>query len=195
MNGLKTRIPQLEAACRQLLAAFPEGLPEQALLRRLREPPYELLPSLSPGDSLGLFQSHFLLFHVLYRLRDQLWREQVAELSISPLMIRLQDYAVGEVALNETDPLREYYLDLEQLQTTDAEAVEALLNGFWQQMGAANEKVQALETLKLKEPVSLGEVKAQYRRLAMQHHPDRGGDAVQMHALNRALAILQRCLR
>lgn len=194
MNGLDVTIRRLEAACRQLLGEYPDGLSEQALLQYLRLPPYELMPVLSPGDSLGLFQSHFLLFHTLYRLRDRLRGEQLGELEISPLVIRVRSYVQGEAALDEVDPLREYYLDLEQLHATDAEAVEQLLSGFWQQLGAEDEKTQALTTLLLQEPVTLNEVKAQYRRLAMQYHPDRGGDAARMHELNHALSILQRCL-
>jgi hypothetical protein len=194
MSGLAAKISRLEAACRQLLDEYPDGLSEQALLHYLRLPPHELMPSLPPGDSLGLFQSHFLLFHTLYSLRDLLREEQLGELEISPLLIRIRPYVQGESALNEVEPLREYYLDLEQLHGTDAEAVEQLLSGFWQQLGIEDEKAQALATLQLQEPVTLNEVKAQYRRLAMQHHPDRGGDAARMHDLNHALSILQRYL-
>lgn len=195
MSGREALLQQLETACRQLLSEFPEGLSEHALMQCLRQPPYELLPTLALDDSLGLFQSHFLLFHVLYRLRDRLRSDKDGELSISPLLIRLQAYVPGEAALHESDPLRDYYLDLEQLQATDAEAVEKLLSGFHQRLSAENEKEHALTTLQLQEPVSMDEVRRQYRRLAMQHHPDRGGDAETMHALNSALSILQRCLR
>ena len=163
-------------------------------MQKLRQPPHELIPPLSPHDTLGLFQSHFLLFHVLYRLRDQLHQEQGGELDISPLLICLREYVPGEAALNDVDPLREYYLNLDELNGADAEAVEKLLNGFWQRTNAADEKSRALATLQLQEPVTLSEAKAQYRRLVMQHHPDRGGEVTTMHELNHALSILQRCL-
>lgn len=35
-----------------------------------------------------------------------------------------------------------------------------------------------------------GEIKKAYRKLAMQHHPDKGGDAEKMANLNRAFAVL-----
>jgi curved DNA-binding protein CbpA len=34
-------------------------------------------------------------------------------------------------------------------------------------------------------------IKRRYRRLAMRHHPDRGGDGVRLREINAALATLQ----
>lgn len=43
------------------------------------------------------------------------------------------------------------------------------------------------QTLKLKGPsVTRGDVESAYRKLAMEHHPDRGGDAASMADINRA---------
>lgn len=193
MRGLDEKISQLEMACQQLLQRHSGGLDEHQLLQHLRRPPYGLMPELTLDDSLGLFQSHFLLFHVLYRLRDRLHGEQSAQLHISPLNIRLRPYRQCGEGLEVNDPLREYYLDLGQLDQTGREDVEAMLAGFWQKAAiGVDAKQEALATLELKEPVTLGEVKAQYRRLVMAHHPDRGGEAERMHDLNDALATLQR---
>jgi DnaJ-domain-containing protein 1 len=192
MRELEEKIRQLETACRAVLEAHPAGLSEHDLLQHLRKTPHQLMPQLALDDSLGLFQSHFLLFHVLYRLRDTLWQEQGGELAISPLLIRLQSYTVGEAGLGQCDPLRDYYLDLAQLEQTGKPEVEELLSGFWQCLDAGGDRQEALAVLELAEPVTLSEIKAQYRRLAMRHHPDRGGDGEQMHALNDALATLQR---
>lgn len=192
MQRLDEKIRQLETACRQVLEANPAGVAEHDLLQQLRKPPHQLMPSLALDDSLGLFQSHFLLFHVLYRLRDDLRQEQQAELHLSPLLIRMQEYYPGEAALEQGDPLRDYYLDLSQLEQTGAAEVEELLAGFWKKLDASGDREAALAVLELQEPVTLGEIKAQYKRLAMQHHPDRGGEAGQMHDLNSALETLQR---
>jgi len=192
MSRLDSTIRELERACRELLEGQPEGIGEHALLQALRQAPYRLMPELSLDDSLGLFQSHFLLFHVLYRLRDQLRKERRAELSISPLSLRLRPYVPGNEGLESADPLRDYYLDLEELTRTGVEDVEAMLAGFWGKVEAGGDKDGALALLELEEPVTLGEIKAQYKRLVMQHHPDRGGEAERMHALNDALAVLQR---
>jgi DnaJ-domain-containing protein 1 len=192
---LEQRIIALEAACLQLLEESPAGLAEFALLQQLRRPPHSLLPELKATDSLGLFQSHFLLFHALYRLRDRLWREGRAELVITPLAIRLYPYRPGTAALGPTDPLRDYYLDLGQLELTGEEEVAALLDGFWSRYAAADERLQALALLELSEPVDYDTIKRRYRRLVMAHHPDRGGDAERMQQLNEALAVLARYYR
>lgn len=48
----------------------------------------------------------------------------------------------------------------------------------------------ALRLLGLQDPVEPSEVVAAYRRLARQHHPDRGGDPDAFHALTRARDLL-----
>ncbi|NNG14653.1 MAG: DnaJ domain-containing protein, partial [Gammaproteobacteria bacterium] len=44
----------------------------------------------------------------------------------------------------------------------------------------------------LDDPVSDADIKQQYRRLAMQHHPDRGGDDATLQKINAAMNILTR---
>ncbi|TNC85761.1 MAG: molecular chaperone DnaJ, partial [Thalassolituus sp.] len=73
------------------------------------------------------------------------------------------------------DPLAEYYLDLNNLNT-DKEGVEALLNDFWQRMVIPEHYDDDLATLELTPPVNRQSLRQQYRRLAHQHHPDKGGD-------------------
>jgi DnaJ-domain-containing protein 1 len=192
MTELEDNIQQLEQRCHRLLCEAPAGLSEHTLLQSLRTAPDSLLPGLAPEDTLGLFQSHFLLFHALYRLRERLLREQSGVLQISPLCIRIAPYREGEAGLCQGDPLRDYYLDLSQLVQTGEEEVEAMLKGFWGRMGAADERLQALAVLGLEEPVDLATIKSRYRRLVMHHHPDRGGEAQRMQALNEAYTVLQR---
>jgi DnaJ-domain-containing protein 1 len=185
---------RLEQACLQLLTQQPDGMSEYQLLQRLREDDYALFPPLKLDDHLGLFQSHFLLFHTLYRLRDGLHAEQRAVLRISALLIELCDYEAGEAALSELDPLRDYYLDLTNLDTTGEAEVEALLAGFWRrlQQSEPQQVAAALAELELQEARDFVQVKQQYRRLVMAHHPDRGGSGGKMYALNQALAVLRR---
>jgi DnaJ-domain-containing protein 1 len=191
---MSPRAQRLEQACLQLLTQHPDGMSEYQLLQRLREDDYALFPPLQPDDHLGLFQSHFLLFHTLYRLRDSLQAQQRAVLRISALLIALGDYEAGEAALCERDPLRDYYLDLANLDTTGEAEVEALLAGFWRrlQQSEPQQVAAALAELELQESRDFAQVKQQYRRLVMAHHPDRGGAGEKMHALNEALAVLRR---
>ena len=185
----------LEQACLALLRQHPDGISEYQLLKQLRDEEYALFPRLELDDHLGLFQSHFLLFHSLYRLRDRLHREQRGLLRISALLIELCDYEAGDAALCEVDPLRDYYLDLANLDETGEDEVVALLADFWRrlQLGESEpERVAAaLAVLELEAAESFVQVKQQYRRLVMRHHPDRGGEGAKMHALNEALEILR----
>ncbi len=183
----------LEQACLTLLSQHPDGISEYQLLKRLRDEEYALFPRLELGDHLGLFQSHFLLFHSLYRLRDRLHLEQRALLRISALLIELADYEAGDGALCEADPLRDYYLDLDNLDKTGEADVVALLDDFWRRMqrGEPERVAAALTVLELDEVSGFEQVKRQYRRLVMRHHPDRGGEGAKMLALNEALEILR----
>lgn len=195
MSELEEKIRQLESLCHCLLCGDPAGLSEHCLIELLRKPPHALLPVLRPDDTLGLFRSHFLLFHVLYRLRERLLREEGGELIISPLQIRIGPYRKAKAGLRRSDPLRDYYLDLSQLEQTGERELEGMLSGFWQRLQAADEREQALVVLELDEPVDFALIKHQYQRLVMRHHPDRGGEPERMQALNDAFAVLQRYYR
>src|SRR6056297_3998383 len=93
----------------EILERFPKGLSEHELLRALTDEGFlgfnpELL-----SEDLALFQTHFFLFHVLYRLRDLLHEQQRYELEIFCLEIRLKPYrnaAAQGQGLAQIDPLR-----------------------------------------------------------------------------------------
>lgn len=148
-------------------------------------------------DTFSLFCAHFRLFNALYRLREQLWAEQLGVLEISPLLIILRPYDGQSAKLNrmgEVDALRDYYLDSTQLEQTTALELEQVLNKFWARLGGSERRRQALEVLGLRDPVGVAldeaAIKQQYRRLVMQHHPDRGGDTQQIQLINAAMVVL-----
>ena len=87
------------------------------------------------------------------------------------------------------DPLAAFYLNLDNLEV-DEDQVVAMLSGFWMNMDQGSRREEALRTLGLADPVSPVEIKQRYRRLAMRHHPDRGGDTVTLQRLNEAMTIL-----
>lgn len=190
---------------------------EQTLLEVLRNHPaglseYELIQALDdfgqPGfdtsalrENLSLFQTHFFLFHSLYRLRDRLWESKEARLDINALCIQLlpvinkEDGEDTRAEISEHDPLREYYLNLENLENTDGEDVIRLLAQFWARFVTDDERNAALKELELQDPVDWATIKEQHRRLVMEHHPDRGGDAERLQAINAAMDILVRDAR
>ncbi|MBI3773578.1 MAG: DnaJ domain-containing protein [Gammaproteobacteria bacterium] len=143
-------------------------------------------------DEVAMFQSHFILFHCLYRLRDQLHGAQEADIEIHCLHISLQPHRAREgVPLERHDALRDYYLDWSNLERTGADDIAAMLDRFWRRYLGFNHCAQALQVLGLTEPVSFPEIKAQYRRLVMANHPDRGGDTQQLQTINEAMDQLK----
>lgn len=180
----------LEPLVERILLDHPEGLDEQACLQRLRVHPGSGFEAQRQISGLGLFRSHFVLFHVLYRLRDRLRQSGTGDMEIDPMCIRRRAYRSREPAVGSHDGLRAYYLDPGNLENTDAADVARMLRGFDAEVRRREQRAHAVATLELTEPFDAATVRRQYRRLAMRHHPDRGGDAERLQAINRAFRTL-----
>jgi hypothetical protein len=177
-----------------ILQAHPEGLGEHALMRLLHAEGQAGFQPEALREPLALFRAHFRLFHVLYRLRDELLAARAGILAIGPLCIALKPYHPGSgPAVAESDPLRDYYLDPSHLESTTADDVARLLAAFWSRFEARSQREQALAVLGLGDPVDGPTIKRRYRALAMCHHPDRGGDPERFRAVRRAFEVLVRC--
>jgi hypothetical protein len=202
-----------------LLPLFIQGVSEYELINILKKPPHCVFIEKALQDSLVLFQTHFLLFHTLYRLRSE-WRSQgVGELSIITTCIKLNASPITRSNTLETlEPLAQYYLDWQNLSTTGQDDVDELLNRFWQQMAGhqppiahnTGALIDAYKTLEFEidvnantthsditqvsisdvETLSLVELKAQYRKLQHRYHPDKGGCAQKAQAILSAYDIL-----
>jgi len=191
-------VPSSAAALfdRQLLTILrdnPNGLSEYDLFAALHSCGDSRFDISKLRDAFPLFCAHFRLFNALYRLRDDLWREQAGVLEISPLQVVLRRYnpqQAGGIQLGEVDPLRDYYLDSTQLEQTTAEEVERMLDRFWRRMQGVERRREALAVLGLNDPVDMETIRHHYRRLAMKHHPDRGGDTLRLQMINAAMAVL-----
>jgi hypothetical protein len=173
------------------LAERPDGISEFDLIRRLqaREDAPEFHRS-ALREPLSLYRTHFMLFHCLHRLGTQL-ASRGQDLEVNCLRVRIVPRKPGAAgAIGDADPMRAFYLDLSNLENVDAAQVEAMLGAFWERLARDDQRDQALQTLGLEDPVTDAEIKAQYRRLAMRHHPDRGGDEETLKGLNEAVALL-----
>ncbi|HHJ13761.1 MAG TPA: molecular chaperone DnaJ [Gammaproteobacteria bacterium] len=186
-----SRLPEsLFAAIEQELEATPAGLREHDLLQRLRARGFfDFLPP-PPAPPHALFQAHFLLFHALYRLGERLAGTHTALLEIGPLCIRRLPWRAGKQGLSQADPLRDYYLDWSNFEQTGEQEVAELIAGFWRRLARLDGRAAALAELGLEDPVDDATIKQTWRRLAMEHHPDRGGDTERLQALNAALECL-----
>ncbi|MCB1159618.1 MAG: DnaJ domain-containing protein [Leptospiraceae bacterium] len=177
----------------EILENFPEGLSEFELLKSL-ENKNSLFSGYSLQDELELFQSHFLLFHILYHLDEILKEKKGLGIEIHCLKIKL--YTIRQQQrdsseLEKHDPLREYYKDLNHLRNTGRKEVNELLNSFWKKYLAFQKKEEALEVLDLHPAASEEEIKNRYRKLVKEHHPDKGGDSERIIEINKAMEILK----
>jgi hypothetical protein len=191
-NRMTFAIEELQPILREILDARPAGVTEYELLRELAERRIALFDESYFSSPLGLFQRHFLLFHCLYLLRDKLRAAQRSDLEIHCLGIRYMPYrsvSYDHPAL--LDPLAGYYLELDNLTNTDEQEVLRLLNDFWQKFSGDEQRDKALDVMGLAHPSSYPEIRQQYRRLAMQCHPDRGGGLAQFQRLEWAMGILR----
>lgn len=199
---MRPEIPkQLVQDLLQLIQSEPNGMPEHQLLKQLTELGYQgFAPSLDP---LELFQAHFLLFHLLYRLAPD-WREQgLGELQIDCLAIQFKPLKlIGDHALSKADPLQSYYLDYRHFCETQTEDVVQMLDNFWNQFGRTealpkHELEQAMRHLDIEstQPLSLALVNIQYRKLSRIHHPDKGGDNQTFQQISQAAETLRKFVK
>ena len=185
---LETAIDELQTAVEPLLHAEPEGLDELTLMDRLAEAGHPLFQRDARLEPAALYRAHFLLFHTLYRLQPQL-AEHGLRLHIHCLDIHLEAAPPGSTepqALAGHDGVAAFYLDLGNLEGMDNAAVECLIADGLRRAFAAGERSEALAELGLEPGVSWAEIRQRYRRLAMQHHPDRGGDTETLQRINEA---------
>lgn len=210
----KDQVTELLEILAILITEKPTGFSEHQLLGLLQKPPYSFFASDALKDPLILFQTHFLLFHCLYRLKG-LWHQQGRGLlEISALSIRLKVNLEFSIAAYETspplqkgnqhqtnnqkminsDPLASYYLDWSHFTSTKSHDVEALLTSFWQKVfiPAGTDSIQqALILMELESPIPTQQLKVQYRRLAQRHHPDKGGDSERFKKICQAFHQLK----
>lgn len=137
------------------------------------------IPVLADDEQLQLFRVNFLIMNALYQLQAELY-EEGWWLVISSLDIRLEplaDTPEASHAFAVGDNLCSYYLDWQVFWQTDRAEVEALLNRFWRAYDGEGHKAEALALFQLDEKASQEAIRRRWRELALQHHPDRGGDA------------------
>lgn len=182
-----------------ILTDHPLGLTEHQLIKQLKDQQHPFFVEADLHDPLGLFRTHFVLFNALYQLRDQLRSTSKIDLHISVLLIRLVSDTnspnIAQTALQNSDPLRAYYLDLSHLQATDRSAAEALLYGTLHSLNPPAQVQEALAELGIEQPwhdLSDKDLRQHYRHLVSIHHPDRGGCTQRVQRINQAMDVLRK---
>lgn len=175
-----------------MLVAHSAGLNEHQLIKALQSQGC-FDGWISEDSTLALFQKHFAVMHCLYHLQPQYFSSG-QHLLISPLSIQLLP-RTSELAestqLTGAVGVQAYYLDWSNFLDASTETVTELLRDFWQRFSAADKTSAALEILGLDDTAQWPQVQACYRRLAAEHHPDKGGDRIAFAKVRDAYEILK----
>ena len=179
-----------------ILKTSPQAIKEYDLIQMLEQNGIEF-PFDGVSNEVALFKKHFLVMNALYQLQNDLLEDGYF-LTITSLEIKIdeiKDSSDSKNLIDHTDmKLSEYYLDWDNYENTSEQDVKDLLKGFWEKYFSQDKKAAALKILDLESDVSLPEVKQVYRRLAAQHHPDKGGCHKRFIEIREAYEILKCCL-
>ncbi len=160
-----------------------------------------LLTQLDESPDKDLFKRNFLIMNALYQLQTELHPEQWLQVEAMNIQLfSLVETEGSTQAIDTTHPLREYYLEWTNYQVEEDE-VKRLLNEFWSNyrryLGgsravASMDRIQALKLFGLSESATGKDIRKQWRKLAMQHHPDReSGDADKFRVMCEAWNVLR----
>jgi len=152
-------------------------------------PPFD---QLNIKRSKDLFSAHFLIMHSLYLLQNRYFEQKSYYLKIEAIKIERLSYVSNKDGVAQHDPLKEYYLDINHYFKTSEEEVNELLNSFWKKYLAQDEREKALMILELPSDADYHSIKKQYRKLAQQHHPDKGGCSQYFAKISAAKDILEK---
>ena len=180
----------------EILKQSSTDLGEYDIIKTLEAQGYQF-PVENDTYEMAIFKKHFITMNALYRLQSDLIADGYY-LSISPVVIRLESIKSGTGSQQLTDDtpveVRDYYLDWSHFETTRADDVSAMLNDFWHRYYAMDKQADACQLLGVNAGFTHQELTHAYRRLAAEHHPDKGGDQEKFIEIRQAYEVLCRCL-
>ena len=160
---------------------------------------FDLLKALGPltetedDSNLDLFKRHFLLYHTLYKLQIEMFEQNQGHLDVNVLGLKWYPFTSdpsSQLAEPVDEKLRNYYLDITNLNSETEESIESLLDDFWLKYVSSSQVPWALEELSLEAGADISCIKKAYKILSLQHHPDRGGSTEKLQNINKAYEIL-----
>ncbi len=168
---------------------------------------------------LELFQKHFLLYRRLWLFDDELRTTTGERLWIRGVRSTLipaapqgrcarLDLDTGQYCLDPAEPdtglcprhsgpqlepnsMKSYYLNWSNLEGMTEQGLHDLVENFFHWLGNRGAITEALERFGLPPDSDGRAIKKQWRRLCLDHHPDRGGDPLHFQKLSAAWAILK----
>lgn len=175
---------KLDKALFKLLSSG-DHFSEFQLINRLSASPDNIFTANCLHTTMGLFQTHFVLFNALYRLDDLGFETGTFYLNIHVLDINMQLIKPNSLDVRASiadQELRDYYLNWENLEKTNQLDVEQLLGQFWRKFSETPHYdetlvASALTYFNYPSLPKLSDVKQDFRRLSLRLHPDMGGDS------------------
>jgi hypothetical protein len=164
------------------------------------------LPDNCIRTELLLFRTHFYIFHQLYVLKKQLITHYQGDINIHTLGSYYMDKPVNDqeknkldknkdTQLHQHDGLLHYYLDWKPLFETDAAEIGRLKQFIGSGISQPYALKNAFERFQLTPPTNELAIKKAYRKLAIKHHPDKGGRIQDIQRINEEKSLLIRWLQ
>lgn len=179
-----------------LLQSTPHSWKVHHLAAKLQQ--QGLMQDLDSDPQKALFKQNFLLMNALFQLQQMLLPDSWLQVKSMQIQIFRRVPSDLNQQLSEDDSLRDYYMDWHNYDTS-ANVIQQILESFWhryeQYIGAnpnAMHKRQALSVFELDDNATSKMIRKQWRRLALQWHPDRqGGDAAKFRQVCEAWQTLR----
>jgi DnaJ domain/DNA-J related protein len=200
------------AALRAWFSARPGDVLETDLLRAF-------FPDQPLGGeaNLELYRKHFLLYRRLWLFDEELrlssghrlWIRGIRSTLLEPppegrcahlntdtgryCLEPLDGHCpIHDPTVPETNSMKSYYLDPSHLDGMTEAGVQELMDRFFGWWGHRSHTEAALGVLGLAPDADEKAIKARWRVLSLEHHPDRGGDPVRFKKISAAWTALKR---
>lgn len=99
---------------------------------------------------------------------------------------------ITETGQSDYTPNSAFYLNFDNFFSATPGRVSELLTSFWQSYDAFMNRDPALAALGLEQHADWQAIQSRYRKLAKQHHPDKGGDRQEFIKIRQAFESLKR---
>ena len=177
----------------EILKVASDKIGEYDIICKLEQQGIEF-PVANESYNVAMFKKHFITMNALYHLQQDLFDDgyylniTALDISIEPLGESTNDQLLVDAADHK---VRDYYLDWRHLDNTSEDEIKELLSNFWKMYSALDKQAEALAILELKSEAAWEDVKQSYRRLATEHHPDKGGKDARFIEIREAYEVLR----
>lgn len=177
----------------EILKVATDKIGEYDIISRLEQQGLAF-PVDNDGYNVAMFKKHFMTMNALYHLQQDLFEDgyylniTALEITIEPLGESTDQQSLMDAADHK---VRDYYLDWRHFDNTSETEIEELLANFWKMYSALDKQAESLAMLELTSDADWEDVKQSYRRLAIEHHPDKGGKDAQFIEIREAYEVLR----